>query len=709
MRLVARPVRFGLLTLALGAALTAAGAWAATLSGQAGVPADGEGFQGPESASPRSLRSIDVSPLAQGGDRVVLRLDGEPRYRLFMIDDPPRVVVDLEGTVNRLSRNVTPVSSASVERVRAAQWRTNPVPVARIVLDMNADAGVQAHADGTTLVVDVAGVAPSGSGTVLVAPPAPVTTNPAGMVNHMERAVVEAPEPTLPKTAAPAAPAKPTNATAATGAIPAAGKSGATTATTTMPATTAPPTKPAPATLPTATATTTASVSAGPSATSAATSASYTPPVEAAPGAAEAPAGSSLFFETRTIAGEAAHFTGKKISLNLVDADIRQVFRLFHEISGMNFVLDPSVAGRVTIVVDEVPWDQALDLILKNNGLDKVYENNVIRLASTQRLAAESSSRKVLKEAKELEADTVTITRTLSYAKAEAVDQIIKTGVLLSTRGKSFFDKRTNTIIITDVPAKIAPLDTLLTSLDERTTQVMIEARIVETSRAFIQDIGVKWGFHGQRTEATGNPLGWNFPHNATVDWDIDLSPIKDTDMLAFSFGNIGGTFTLNLALDALETEGRLRVLSAPKIATRNNEEAEIEQGVRIPIVNTTATEIAVEFVSASLRLKVTPQITAEGTVLMDIEVFNDTPNRTISTSTGTPGINTQRAKTHVIVSDGGTTVIGGIFVIRESQSEFGIPFFRKIPFFGWLFKSRHITNENQELLVFVTPKIMKW
>jgi len=419
------------------------------------------------------------------------------------------------------------------------------------------------------------------------------------------------------------------------------------------------------------------------------------------------PAGSSIF-EKKTIAGEEQRFTGKKISLNLVDADIRQVFRLFHEISGLNFVLDPGVSGRVTIVVDDVPWDQALDLILKNNGLDKVLDNNVIRIATTQKLAQEAGARKALKEAKELETDTVTITRTLSYAKARDVDQVIKTGVLLSPRGKSFFDERTNTIIITDVPTKIEPLDRLLTSLDRKTTQVMIEARIVETTREFVQDLGINWGLHGKRTDATTNPFGWEFPHNATVDWDLNLARNPGISDLAFSFSNISNSFALDLALDALETDGRARILSAPKIATRNNEEAEIEQGVRIPIVNTTATEINVEFVSASLKLKVTPQITAEGTVMLNLEVSNDTPELSIRTNTGTPGIRTQRAKTKVLVTDGGTTVIGGIFVVNEGHSEFGVPFLRKIPFFGWLFKSRNITNENRELLVFVTPKIIK-
>jgi type IV pilus assembly protein PilQ len=176
---------------------------------------------------------------------------------------------------------------------------------------------------------------------------------------------------------------------------------------------------------------------------------------------------------------------------------------------------------------------------------------------------------------------------------------------------------------------------------------------------------------------------------------------------LAFSFGNIIDSFTLDIALSDLETEGQARVLSSPKIATQNNERAEIEQGVRIPVVSTTATEINVEFVSASLRLAVTPQITADGTVAMDVIVENNTPDF-VNRVGDVPPINTQRAQTKVLVADGGTAVIGGIFTVNEGKSEVGVPWFRKIPGLGWLFKTRNITNENRELLIFITPKIVK-
>lgn len=420
---------------------------------------------------------------------------------------------------------------------------------------------------------------------------------------------------------------------------------------------------------------------------------------------------SLLDFERKTITPEEVQYTGKKISLNLVDADIKQVFRLFHEISGLNFVLDPAVGGKVTIVLDNVPWDQALDIILKNNGLDKVFENNVIRIAPTQRLAQEAAARRQLKEAKELEIDPITITRRLSYAKAIEIERIIKQSGMVSPRGRVIMDERTNTLILTDVPTRIPPIDNLITTLDAETPQVMIEARIVETSRQFIQDFGINWGFTSIHDSSLGTQTNLQFPHSAVINYDLRLPFTPPTELspnaLSMSFGNVLNSFTLDMTLEALEVEGKARILSAPKIATQNNVKAVIERGVQIPIVSTTATEIDVTFVSASLKLEVTPQITAEGTIILDIMVENNSPDY-VNKIGDVPPINTQRAQTKVLIEDGGTTVIGGIFVQSEGISELGVPWFRKIPVLGWLFKSRNTSNENRELLIFLTPKIMR-
>ena len=259
------------------------------------------------------------------------------------------------------------------------------------------------------------------------------------------------------------------------------------------------------------------------------------------------------------------------------------------------------------------------------------------------------------------------------------------------------------------MPTKIEPLDKLLTALDEKTPQVMIEARIVLTARDFIQDLGIDWGFALDRNPPQA-PFGPSFPNHGDVTYALHLPRAAVTNKLAFNLFNESGSFKLNVALDALETDGRSRTISAPKIATQNNVKAEIEQGVQIPYPTSTATEVNVQFISASLKLSVTPQITAEGTVIMEITVQNDTPSKTQVVTGGTtiPGIDTQRATTKVMVEDGGTTVIGGIFSVSEANSESGVPWFRKIPFFGWLFKSRNISTQNRELLIFITPKIMR-
>jgi type IV pilus assembly protein PilQ len=263
-------------------------------------------------------------------------------------------------------------------------------------------------------------------------------------------------------------------------------------------------------------------------------------------------------------------------------------------------------------------------------------------------------------------------------------------------------------MIISDVPKKIEPLDALISTLDSETPQVMIEARIVETTKTYQREFGIDWGFTGAADAAHGTSTGLDFPHNASVAYDLNLpSTFGGANTLGFSFGNIVDSFTLDITLDALEKDGHGRILSSPKVVTQNNERAEIEQGVRIPIVNTTATEINVEFVSASLLLSVTPQITAENTIVLDVHVENSSPDFE-NTAAGIPSIKSQRAQTKVLINNGGTTVIGGIFTVNEGDSEIGVPWFRKLPVFGWLFKSRSINQENRELLIFITSKIVK-
>ncbi|MCU0224155.1 MAG: type IV pilus secretin PilQ [Acidobacteria bacterium] len=385
---------------------------------------------------------------------------------------------------------------------------------------------------------------------------------------------------------------------------------------------------------------------------------------------------------------------------------MKQVFGVFHEMSGLNFVLDPGVSGTVTIVVDQVPWDQALDIILKNNGLSMQMEGNVVRVAPVTKLAQEAQQKRQLWENQELEAPPVTITRTLSYARAKDIEKVVRDAII-STKGRVVIDERTNTLVIRDVPSRLASIEGLMAALDAETPQVMIEARIVEVSRDFQQTLGINWGFTADADPSYGTQTGIDFPNRANVKWDLSLPRNPKASSLGFSFGNVLDSFTLDITIDALESEGYARRLSAPKVATLNNETAEIEQGLRYPIVTTTATEVDVQYIAASLLLRVTPQITAEGTIALELDVENNSPNFVVQVQQ-VPSINTQRASTKILIKDGGTAVIGGIFSVNEGNDESGVPWLRKLPVLGWLFKSRGIQSKNSELLIFVTGKIIK-
>src|SRR5258706_4950392 len=420
----------------------------------------------PNSAAASSeLRSVSVARDGSGGPVVTLTGSGPMAYTTLDLENPHRLVIDLKGTVSRLDRNQVPVSDGGVLRVRAGQFRRSPQPVCRVVVDLDGPVPykIEPAVDGLKVAFGAGGV-PSPADTASSEAPAPVSAD------RPQDKETKAAETTGAETKL--AEAKPLEA-------------------------------PAPRAV---------SQETVEKLLRAPAFAAEEPP----PSLTGAPTGPGNF-ETKAIVTDKANYAGKKISLNLVDTDVKQIFRLFHEISGLNFVLDPAVEGKVTIVLDNVPWDQALDIILKNNGLDKQFENNVIRIAPTQKLATEAAQRKQLKEAKDLEVEPITITRTLSYAKAEEVEKVVREGGILSSRGKVMVDKRTNALIISDIPKKLQPLDQLISTLDSETPQVMIEARIVETSKTFAQDLGIKWGFNAIADASKGTGNGFKFPAHAST------------------------------------------------------------------------------------------------------------------------------------------------------------------------------------------------
>ena len=457
-----------------------------------------------------------------------------------------------------------------------------------------------------------------------------------------------------------------------------------------------------------------------------AAAAPQTAPPAAATGVAQSPARAAQAAPAAQVpapisqpAGAALKFTGFPISLDFQGADLRAVLRTFAEISGLNIVIDPSIQGTVDVALRDVPWDQALDIILRANRLGYSVDGTIVRIAPLNVLADEEAQRQKLAEAQALAGQLQTVTRTLSYARAEQVQPLITTTVL-SRRGSITTDPRTNTLIISDLPERLSQAGELITTLDRPEPQVEIEARIVQTSRDFAQRLGVQWGFTGRAVPELGNTLPLAFPNQATVDGrtggvqgpdnaprGVNLGVTAATSAIGLALGAINGAVNLDVALSALETSGQGRILSTPRVTTQNNIEAQITQGIQIPIQTVANNTVTVTFRDAALSLLVQPQITAANTVIMRITVENASPDFSRSIN-GIPPIDTQRALTQVLVSDGETTVIGGIYVSREQSVQGRTPGLYRIPLLGWLFQRNEITDESRELLIFITPRIAR-
>jgi type IV pilus assembly protein PilQ len=419
----------------------------------------------------------------------------------------------------------------------------------------------------------------------------------------------------------------------------------------------------------------------------------------------------------------APRFQGNPVTLDFQGADLRSVLRTFAEISGLNIVIDPSITGAVDVSLKDVPWDQALDIILKANKLGYVVDGTVVRIAPIAVLASEEEERRKLSEAQALAGELRVLTMPLSYAKAPELVGIL-TRSALSSRGEVQVDTRTNTLIVRDLQDRLTTAADLVRSLDRPQPQVEIEARIVQTTRDFAKAIGVEWGFNGRVDPALGNTTNLAFPNsgsltgrtggvqgptqgNTTADRGVDLGLPTPSSALGIALGAVNGAFNLDVVLSQLESTGRGRLLSTPRVSTQNNVEAEMTQGVQIPIQTVANNTVTVSFKDAALTLKVTPQITASNTVIMRVFLENATPDFSRAVN-GIPPIDTQRAVTTVLVADGETTVIGGIYVSLEQASHDRVPLLHRLPLLGWLFKRDINSDESRELLIFITPRITR-
>jgi type IV pilus assembly protein PilQ len=388
-------------------------------------------------------------------------------------------------------------------------------------------------------------------------------------------------------------------------------------------------------------------------------------------------------------------------------------------------VIDQSVQGSVDVSLREVPWDQALDIILRDHKLGYSVDGTIVRIAPMTVLADEEAQRRKLSDEQALSGELQVLTRPLSYAKAADLTALL-TRTALSARGDIQIDPRTNTIIIRDLASRLQSAAQLMDTLDRPQPQVEIEARIVTTTRDFARNLGVQWGFNGRVAQDLGNTTGLAFPNQGTLTGRtggvqgpiqgelldhaataVNLGVSPATSAIGLALGSVNGAVNLDLALSALESSGNGRILSTPRVATQNNVAAEITQGVQIPIQTVANNTVTVTFRDAALKLNVTPQITAANTVIMQITLENSSPDFSRAIN-NIPPIDTQRAVTSILVSDGQTTVIGGIYVSQQQATNDRTPGLHKLPLLGWFFKRHTLTDQSRELLIFITPRIIK-
>ena len=609
-----------------------------------------------------------VEPAA-GAEAISVRaaLTGAAITQVFALENPPRLVVDLFDTILASKSDVLPIEDArsTVQRVRVAQFQTSgPRPITRMVFDLKEPGlyALDSQSDGLVVSFFTGSSATAGAAA------------PAALVQPAPPAV-PAPAP------APKSEPRPEPKAAAAKEVPV----------TTL---------------------------CAPQETPATTGAPVQ--TEAKP-TAEPP---QAKFRPRTVVGEEEKYSGDIISLKIKDSDLKDVVLYLAEFAGLNVVFDPDVRGTVTVNLQDVPWDQTLDIILKQNKMGKTIDGNILRIAPIAVLTREEEDQRKLTESKELAGPVMVKTITLSYSKAKDVATLLQSKV--SERGEIVVDERTNTLLISEVRDKLELLEKLISVVDTPTPQVSIEARVVEAATNFARNLGIQWGFRGIADQYYGNATNLQFPNSVLVDgalipqgivtkgiggplggYAVNLPAPAFNTALGFSFANVLDTFRVDIALTALETGGDGKIISRPSVVTQNNQQAEIIQGRQIPVQTVANFTVTTRYVNAALELRATPQITAEGTIIMTIDIQNNAADFA-NLVNGIPPITMQSAKTTVMVPDGGTTVIGGIYRTEDSVTRERVPFLHQIPILGSIFKNFARTKTSRELLIFNTPRIIK-
>lgn len=665
-----------------------------------------EPYVAPSPTGVAATRLTGVEVLESAGTTVVLvRGDGEFAFTTFRLENPERFIVDLSGVVNTSQRSTVSVGSSFVEQVRIGQFKPRPDPVSRVVFDLSRfePPAIERSADGLKITFG-AGARTAGGATPTLAETTMASTTPASSAPPPATEPADAP---VADEEVAAAPAPPPEEPATTGArvgelaevsepVPAY-----------VPPAAAPVYEPPPA----------PPVMASGEGVAIARPAEKTDVAqfEAQQVQVQQPAGT----EERRIPSFGAvevhranrQYVGEPVSFTLNNADLVETLRTFSRLSDLNFVIQPGVRGSVTVELNSVPWDQALEQILRINNLGTEIDGTIVRIAPLTQLRAEAEERRQLEAARAQAIPLTTIMRPLSYASAGDISTLLRNrqGAILSSRGTVQVDRRTNTLIIRELPGYIDTVLAVIENLDTPEPQVSIEARIVEASKQFTRTLGIQWGFDQIANAANGNTTGLEFPNNIASDGGVSLLTGGANGFLNLSMGNILNTFTLDAALVAAESEGLVNVVSAPRVTTLNNERATIQSGTQIPIQTISNQTVTVQFVNATLQLSVTPHVTAEGTIQLDIDVSKKepVPAFALAGATNSP-ISTKEAQTKVIVRDGGTAVIGGIYEVSNNQNQDRVPGLANIPVLGHLFKNRSTRDQNEELMIFITPRIIQ-
>jgi len=643
---------------------------------------------------PGAVSAVKDVAMTTSGDSLEARIATTvpARVTYFELTGPHRLVVDFHDLENGLSFRQKLVSASGVERVRAEHFQDKDRDATRIVFDLADDVKYRVIDDKTQM-VRVVFVQP-GKATPA---PIPVPVRPEPEVKGASPVLVaELGAATSPLAAQITAPTSmELSPIVAAPALAAARPRFPQSLVLTAQDFTAPQFAPAPQPAPVM------------------MLASAMPAVPAAQGqiivgTPQTPGG-TLTGSTQT------QYTGEIVSFDVRDLELKDFFRLISETSGLNIALDQNVTGTLPMLrLTDVPWDQALDLVLKQNQLNGVLQGTVLRIATNATIQAEDTTRKAQLDAKDALAETVTHTYVLNYTKADTVEATLKNS--LSKRGEIFHDNRKNAVIVTDLPSQFAKVDQMVAFLDTPQQQVEIEGRLLSADKSFSRDLGVQLGLlvGAEKGNILTGGSGANSPFvtsslpprvsSGTGIPLISNLPAAATSGLAFLL-QPGGNILLDTIVTAAEANGKAKLLSSPRITTQNNQPATVTKGTQIPVQSSVNNTVSVSFINFALNLTVTPQITAAGTILLTVQLENSVPDfaRTVN---GVPSVATQMAKTQVLIPDGGTAVIGGIYIDTDSLNVSQVPGFGSLPILGHLFKQTQTLKSTSELIFFVTPKI---